>query len=208
MKINDVKPRKVNETMSDQNKSDIKKIQSTGKAKTRPLVKLAKMGNKKLKEQNTTTDNPQYLVTDKKGRYFLFSYQSNKGGNPMHLRNTIDAKGKELGFDRSHVIAQWKGDIDAAIETADSIAAEYKDKKDSFPTQYHDNVKKAETLRMAKDVMADETLEEGEIEEARNPLFAINKFLDDKKAKEDANAERGERLRKERDAPVARDPRD
>lgn len=44
-----------------------------------------------------------------------------------------------------------------------------------------------------------------EVDEARNPQFVINKFMKDKKDIEDQRQKRGEQLRKDRDAQLAKD---
>jgi hypothetical protein len=228
-------------------------------------------------DQTRTT---QYLVTDNKGRYFVLQYAITAGSNPLHLTKMIRQKAEKLGFGARTVVAQWTGDIDAAIAEADRIAQAYSADRKTNPVQYYGNVKLAATLTQAKEIMASQTIEETKLkrtntdyedqmdashaqiygkhtpttstsngvttttgaqrppaklmkaiaaakakrlarrngtevidevevtDEARDPLRAINKFLNDKKSDEDARTRHGEQLRKERDARLAHDDQD
>jgi len=130
----------------------------------------------------------------------------NWGGNePLNLRKVLTQHTKGLGWEHYDVFTQWNGDIDVAIADAKKQADRYESRKKEFPAQYWDNKKAVEKLKDAKELMADSDEAGGEIEEARDPVFAINKFLNDKTAKEEQRARHGERLRKERDARLAQD---
>lgn len=133
-----------------------------------------------------------------------YSYQPDRS-HPLHLRKLLDQHAKELGWDQYDVFAQWNGDIDSAMQSAQDMADRYESRKAEWPTQYYDNKKKAEKLKAARELMATTPEAEGGIEEARDPHYAIRKFLDDKKAHEERMLKRGERLRKERDARLAQD---
>jgi hypothetical protein len=62
MKINDVKSRQVKEKLSDENKSDIRKIRNTGKGKVRPLIKMAQMGNKAKEAEHEKSRDPSDAI--------------------------------------------------------------------------------------------------------------------------------------------------
>jgi hypothetical protein len=143
-------------------------------------------GPKKMKKAVRESQYTQvsYLLTDGKGSYDLFGYEQTPGSNPHSLTLNIKKRAKELGWDHATVQAQWTGDLDAAIADCERIAASYKDKKSEFPQQYHGNMKQAEKLRRAKEIM-----DEAPVEEARNPMGAINKFLATKDAKDERSAE-------------------
>lgn len=176
-----LKGKPVSEKLSSDHKDTIRKLQKHTKAKVRPLIKLAKSSDEVTESQYTQVS---YLLTDGKGSYDLFGYEQTPGSNPQHLTMEINKKAKELGWARATVQAQWKGDLDAAIADCERIAASYKDKKSEFPQQYHGNMKQAEKLRKAKEIV-----DQAPVEEARNPMGAINKFLATKDAKDERSAE-------------------
>ena len=162
-----------------------------------------------LAEDVDTSEFLHYLITDKKGNYFLFSYDYDNGGNQQHMGNAIDDRAHEKGFTNHVVAAYWRGDIAPALAKAQAEVSQYESRKKKFPARYNDAVKKVESLSMAKEMMDDGSLdielEEAGVEEASNPIFAINKFLSDKEELEAKRARRGERLRKERDERLAWD---
>jgi hypothetical protein len=141
---------------------------------------------KKMKKvvRESTSSVINYLLTDGKGNYDLFEYDAVPGTNPRHLSKEIDKQAAKLGWQRATVEVQWKGDIDEVIAEHDRIAAAHESTKNNNPQQYYGNVNAAEKLRKAKEVLNTTT-----VDEARNPMGAINKFLANKDAAEERSAE-------------------
>jgi hypothetical protein len=121
-------------------------------------MKINDINNPINENTDMTTGDVKYLVSDGAQRYFIFTYPVSGRGNPMHLRNQLDAKAKELSFKRHNVVAQWAGDINMAIAKAKNTMAEFEDRKKDFPSQYYGSVKTAEELEAAKDIMSNKDI--------------------------------------------------
>jgi len=161
------------------------KINDIKKTINESAINPESMSSEFNNEQPTSNRNVvNYLATDKKGRYFLLSYQKTAGTNSLSLNKKLQAKARDLGFDRYDVIAQWTGDIDSELNDAKRMAASWESKKRSHPAQYYDNIKKVDELENAKAIMANNT-----IEEARDPQAVINKFLSKKQSRSDRSAD-------------------
>jgi hypothetical protein len=166
---------------------------------------------KKTQESAWSTEQTTFLLTPRvngsvdRSTWSMFVYDSANSGNPIHLRKMLTQHAASLGWDSHDVFAQWTGDIDNSIDNARQQEAAFKDKKDRAPTQYWNAHEQLEKLKTAKEIMTDGDEVMPTMDEARDPMRVISKFLDDKKSSEENRARHGERLRKERDAKLAQD---
>jgi len=126
--------------------------------------------------------NPRTAGRVERDSWALMSYEDSPGNNPRYLRKMLDEYAKSLGWDDYDVFTQWNGEIDDKIGAAQEQEAEYENKKDEFPAQYWESKQTAEKLKAAKEIMADGEEAQPAMEEARDPMGVINKFLSKKEA--------------------------
>lgn len=118
-------------------------------------------------------------------RWSIMNYPNTAGANPTHLRKMLDAHSKQVGFESYDVVAQWSGDIDEEL-----IAAQEKlDSGKTWIASYSSSLKdKVRNLSNAKRIMSSGQ-ESNPMEEAKDPMGVINKFLAKKASRETRNAD-------------------
>jgi len=110
--------------------------------------------------QMSKDGDDQHIVVD-------YVIGPNSEGHPLGLKRTInqDDRVEELraqGYSSPDVIAQWRGDIDAAIEDYRNRAESWSENRKEYPTQYYGNIRKAEELERAKAIL-NGTVEEDQV---------------------------------------------
>lgn len=123
-------------------------------------------------------------------KWHVMPYEDTHGSNPTGLSYNLRQRAQELGWDGYDVVAQWRGEIDDEIARFEKQRDDYEDKKKSFPSQYYEGLNGAKKLHQAKEIMstADE-VKVDDLEEARDPMNVINKFLKQKDDREKRSAD-------------------
>lgn len=111
--------------------------------------------------EGKTTHYLIQMSKDGDDQHFVVDYTigPNSEGHPLGLKRTInqDDRVEELlaqGYKQPDVIAQWRGDIDAAIEDYRNRAESWSERRKEFPAQYYGAVRKAEELERAKSILS------------------------------------------------------
>ncbi len=145
-----------------------------------------------------TTGTTHYLLVPHDGRpdyskWSVMPYQDRPGSNPLHLKAMIDEYAKRLGWDRSDVVASWRGDLDQELASATEKLAS--DKK-LIPSYEMDLQKTVKDLSQAKEVMKSGEEVKPANTEARDPQSVIKQFLDKKKSRQARSDELAKNPRK------------
>ena len=102
------------------------------------------------------------INSGKEVRYFKVAIDVKPHTHPLYIGRCIEEKLAELGLKQEgyycNTIAIWSGDIDEKIAEAERIAGSYEHLKKEFPVQFYGNLKTAEDLRAAKNIMAENNI--------------------------------------------------